>query len=365
MSPLLNDVLQCYAAHRQLALCPYFPAACGAYNASLAAVPPPPDGARFTLFYEHIHACSLGHLVRAHGAVAETQPLFRRVARELLCALCALEEQCTYTLETPLCLDNVFVADSGTRLSLGRLAWGGEVPEASADAPARLRDRSRLLASSLAGVLDALNGGGGGGGVGAPRALSGVVDCVNAREGEEVQLRLPAARGTGWSAHVPGAPLDAFGRPVVARVAVTNAPLAAGAREAGGDDGSSTLSFLASQACASQACGGDRTRAQVGTAKIHLFQHSLLEAPALGGEPTSILRVCVHAVSRSAVLDAIFALCRTPPDARCESYLQLLRHHAYFHADISDAQVTGDYDAHCAYVRGGRKPAAEAPPLVA
>lgn len=96
---------------------------------------------------------------------------------------------------------------------------------------------------------------------------------------------------------------------------------------------------------------------QVGTAKIHLFQHSVAEGAAVvAGEPTCVLRVCVHAVERSAVLDAICAMCRAPPDARCESPLQLLRHHAYFHPDLSDAQVASDYTAHCAYVRRAGEP---------
>jgi hypothetical protein len=225
LGPLLADVLQCYAAHRQLALCPYFPAACGAYNASLG-VAAPADGTRFSLFYEHIHALSLGHLVRAHGSVAETQPLFRRVACDLLVALCGIEEQCTFALEARLCLDNVFLADGGVRLVLGRLPWGAEIREAAPDAPLRLRERAHVLAESFAHIMAALNGDGGAGrggdDGGAPRAVSGVVDCVNARAGEEVRIALEAPPGRSWSAVLATPPVDAFGRPVLARVEVTS-----------------------------------------------------------------------------------------------------------------------------------------------
>lgn len=198
-----------YVAHRELALSPHFVDAMGSEG-------PTPGSACVTYTYESAQGVSLAYLVAQHGGLCETQPLFRHWARQILAALKDLDEQCTVLLSRPLTLANMFAADRGSRIIVGRVPWSGQVLPGQIDATRLLAARSRLLVGSYGTILasllasemdDDLRPRGSSSARGVPSAMSARVFLheaaargVNVLDGRpfELRLRTDAARGYVW-----------------------------------------------------------------------------------------------------------------------------------------------------------------------
>lgn len=104
--------LNCHAAHRELMLSSYFPAWMGYSKTS-------------ELYYEYLpKSISLASFLNRAGPLLESQPLFASIISQTLAAFCDLAEQSTFRIIKNLSPENIFLLDHGTKVILGRIAWG-------------------------------------------------------------------------------------------------------------------------------------------------------------------------------------------------------------------------------------------------
>ena len=167
-------ILNIYAAHQQLCSSSRFPMPLGQDSTHS-------DTDNFYL-YEHLRCVSVRDLVRVGGVLNESAQLFRFIATETLRALIEIDEQCTMKLDVDsFGAESVFVAEAGTKVVLGGLRFGGNLPTGSRKATL---ERESLLVSAYGSILEELlegnkneqegKEGGGGGRGGSIRQFSSV-----------------------------------------------------------------------------------------------------------------------------------------------------------------------------------------------
>ena len=254
------------------------------------------------------------------GSLCESQALFRWVAGHVCRALADVLTHTCYTLRQPLTVDNVFLSEGGTRVTLGGIPWGDPLPAHAS--PAQLRQRGDVLLASLGNILAGMLGGDevqheAGAVEDAPTRVvtrSGAAEGLVMRCKERVLLALPwdAAGVFVWST-----PTVAGGHDGDKAPPLTPSPLqlydAHGQLVHCAESGAAPRTWAdwrADTGVSADLALMPLTAAQTpGTGTLLLFHHAA--GDTLPDTPALVVPVTVHSPARSAALQAILQLAQS------------------------------------------------------